>query len=388
MKALVFHKPKDVRVDTVPDPIIEQPTDAIIRVTSTAICGSDLHIFNGMFPQPKPMVLGHEFMGIVEETGSGISSLKKGDRVIVPFPISCGSCWFCSHQLPTHCEHSNEENYGPEGDLMKGKGGGLFGYTDLYGGYQGGQAQYVRVPYAHVGPRIVPAHLPDEKVLFLTDIFPTGYAAVDWAQLKGGETFVVFGCGPVGLMAQKVAWLKGAERVIALDVEEYRMEMSRSVCHTETINAKDEDAIEKIREMTGGRGADVCIDAVGMEADRSIWEKLGNIIQMEKGTINALRMCFDAVRRGGTVSVVGVYGSPYDNFPLHQLFDKGIIFRSGQAPVHNYIEHLIELVEQGKITLNDIITHRLPLSEAAKGYQLFNDKQDNCVKVVLDPFGE
>lgn len=387
MKALVFHKPKDVRVDNVPDPIIEQPTDAIIRVTATAICGSDLHIYNGMFPQARPMVLGHEFMGVVEETGSGVSNLKKGDRVIIPFPISCGSCWFCSNQLPTHCEHSNEEHYGPEGGLLKGKGGGLFGYTDLYGGYSGGQAQYVRVPYADIGPRVVPSSFSDEQVLFLTDIFPTGYTAVDWAQLKGGETVVVFGCGPVGLMAQKVAWLKGAGRVIALDVQDYRMEMARVVCNAETINAKDEHAVEKIREMTGGRGADVCIDAVGMEADRSIWEKLGNIIQMEKGTINALRMCFDAVRRGGTVSVVGVYGSPYDNFPLHQLFDKGIIFRSGQAPVHNYIDHLIELVTNNKIRLDDIITHRLPLSEAPKGYQIFNDKEDECVKVVLDPFG-
>jgi S-(hydroxymethyl)glutathione dehydrogenase / alcohol dehydrogenase len=387
MKALVFHKPKDVRVDTVPDPTIEQPTDAIIRVTATAICGSDLHIYNGMFPQARPMVLGHEFMGVVEETGSGVSKLKKGDRVVIPFPIACGSCWFCSNQLFTHCEHSNEEHYGPEGALLKGKGGGLFGYTDLYGGYSGGQAQYVRVPYADVGPRVVPSSFSDEQVLFLTDIFPTGYTAVDWAQLKGGETVAVFGCGPVGLMAQKVAWLKGAGRVIALDVEEYRMEMARVVCNAETINAKDEFAIEKIRGLTGGRGADVCIDAVGMEADRSVWEKLGNIIQMEKGTINALRMCFDAVRRGGVVSVVGVYGSPYDNFPLHQMFDKGIIFRSGQAPVQNYIDHLIELVVNNKIRLDDIITHRMPLSEAPKGYQIFNDKEDDCVKVVLDPFG-
>lgn len=387
MKALVFHKPKDVRVDNVPDPVIEQPTDAIIRVTATAICGSDLHIYNGMFPQPRPMVLGHEFMGIVEETGSGVSKLKKGDRVVIPFPISCGSCWFCSNNLPTHCEHSNEEHYGPEGDLLKGKGGGLFGYTDLYGGYAGGQAQFVRVPYADIGPRVVPSSFADEEVLFLTDIFPTGYTAVEWAQLKGGETVAVFGCGPVGLMAQKVAWLKGAGRVIALDVEEYRMEMARVVCNAETISAKDEDAIAKIREMTNGRGADVCIDAVGMEADRSIWEKLGNIIQLEKGTINALRMCFDAVRRGGTVSVVGVYGSPYDNFPLHQLFDKGITFRNGQAPVHHYIDQLIELVVNHKIRLDDIITHRLPLTEAPKGYRIFNDKEDECVKVVLDPFG-
>lgn len=385
MKALVFHKPKDVRVDQVPDPVIKHDEDVILRVTSTAICGSDLHIYNGFFPQLRNMVLGHEFMGIVEETGRGVTSLKKGDRVVVPFGISCGTCWFCNHHLPTQCENSNPEHYGPDGHLMKGKGGGLFGYTDLYGGYEGGQAEYVRVPWADVGPRKIPDGLTDEQVLFLTDIFPTGWTAVDWAQIKGGETVAVFGCGPVGLMAQKVAWLRGAKRVIALDVQEYRMEMSRRVCNTETINATDEDAIEKIRGMTEGRGADVCIDAVGMEADRSFWDKVGNIIRLQRGTINALRMCFDAVRRGGFVSVVGVYGYPYDNFPLHQIFDKGIQLRAGQAPVHNYIDQLIGLVQQGKIRLDDIITHKLPLGEAAHAYEIFNEKKDNCVKVILKP---
>jgi S-(hydroxymethyl)glutathione dehydrogenase / alcohol dehydrogenase len=387
MKALVFHKPKDVRVDTVPDPEIVEQTDAIIRVTSTAICGSDLHIYNGMFAQPTPMVLGHEFMGIVEKTGSGVTNLRRGDRVIVPFPISCGSCWFCTHDLQTHCEHSNEEFYGPEGGLMTGKGGGLFGYTDLYGGYQGGQAQFARVPFAHVGPRVVPELLSDEQSLFLTDIFPTGFAAVDWAQLRGGETVVVFGCGPVGLMAQKAAWLKGASRVIAVDVEEYRLEMSRNVCKTETFNANDEHFIERIREITGGYGPDVCIDAVGMEAKRSVWEKMANVVQMERGTINALKMAFETVRRGGTVTVVGVYGMPYDNFPIHTMFDKGIIFRCGQVPVHRYVDELLALVVSGRIVLNDIITHRLPLTEAAHAYEIFNEKRDNCVKVVLDPFG-
>ncbi len=385
MKALVFHKAKTVSVDNVEDPIIEKPTDAIIQVTSTAICGSDLHIYNGLIPQAKPMVMGHEFMGIVVETGTGVNNLEKGDRVIVPFPISCGACWFCANHQPTHCEHSNEEMYGPEGGMLKGKGGGLFGYTDLYGGYQGGQAEYVRVPFAHEGPRLAPEFMSDDQLLFLTDIFPTGYAAVDWAQLKGGETVAVFGCGPVGLMAQKVAWLKGASRVIALDVEDYRLEMSKKVCMTETINARDKHAIDKIREMTGGRGADVCIDAVGMEADKSIWQSIGNIIHMQMGSINALRMAFDAVRRGGTVTVVGVHGNPYDNFPIHQMFDKGIIFRSGQAPVHNYIDDLIELVASGRIVLNDIITHQLPLEDAPLAYDMFNDKKDNCVKVILHP---
>lgn len=385
MKALVFHGPKDVRVDNVEDPKIEKSEDAIIRVTSTAICGSDLHIYNGMFPQPRPMVLGHEFMGIVEEVGKEVTHIKKGDRVVVPFPVSCGHCWFCSHALPTHCEETNPKMYGPEGHLTKGKGGGLFGYTDMYGGYDGGQAEYVRVPYANAGPRVVPDNLSDEQILFLTDIFPTGYTAIDWAQLQGGETVAVFGCGPVGLMAQKVAWLKGAGTVIALDVLDYRLEMSHKVNKTITINARDEHAIEKIRQLTGGRGADVCIDAVGMEADHSLWDQVGNIIRLQKGYINALRMSLDAVRRGGTVSIVGVYGYPYDNFPLHQIFDKGITIRAGQAPVHKYIEELERLVVAGKITLNDIITHRLPLSEAPKAYELFNNKTDNCVKVILKP---
>ena len=388
MKALVFHKPKDVRVDTVPDPTIEAPTDTIIRVTSTAICGSDLHIYNGFVPQLKNMVLGHEFMGVVEEVGSGVTKLKRGDRVVVPFPISCGACWFCSHELPGHCENSNPENYGPDGGMMTEKGGGMFGYTDLYGGYQGGQAELVRVPYADVGPRIVPDGMMDEQVLFLTDIFPTGYAAIDWAQMKGGETVAVFGCGPVGLMAQKVAWLRGAGRVIGLDVEQYRLDMAKKACNSETIlidNKKSEEAIEQIRAMTNGRGADVCVDAVGMEADRTTIERVKAVINLERGTINALHMAFDAVRRGGTVTVVGVYGYPYDNFPLHQQFDKGITVRMGQAPVHKYIDYLFELVMNGKVQLDDIITHRLPLSEAANAYDIFNDKKDNCVKVVLTP---
>jgi alcohol dehydrogenase len=386
MKALVFHKPKDVKVETVKDPVIQQPTDVILKVTSTAICGSDLHIYNGMFPQPKDMVLGHEFMGEIVEIGKEVKKFKKGDRVIVPFPISCGSCWFCSHHLPTHCENSNPEHYGPDGHLLKGKGGGLYGYTDMYGGYSGGQAEYVRVLYADIGCRHAPENMADEQVLFLTDIFPTGYAAVDWAQIKGGETVAVFGCGPVGLMAQKIAWLKGAKRVIGLDVQDYRLQMARQVCKSEIINAHDhKEAIEKIREMTGGRGADVCIDAVGMEAERSIIDRVASVIHMEKGTINALKMCFDAVRRGGIVSVVGVYGMPYDNFPISQIFDKGIILRGGQAPVHNYIDDLIMMVKQGQVILNDIVTHRLPLAEAEHAYKIFNDKEDNCVKVILRP---
>lgn len=385
MKALVFHKPKDVRVDTVEDPRIEESRDVILKVTSTAICGSDLHIYNGLFPQSKPLVLGHEFMGIVEEVGSGVSNLKVGDRVVVPFPISCGQCHFCNMDLPTHCENSNPENYGPEGELLKGKGGGLFGYTDLYGGYSGGQAEYVRVPYADYGPRKIPDNLTDEQALFLTDIFPTGWSGIDWAGLKGGETVVIWGAGPVGIMAAKSAWLKGAGRVIIVDIQDYRLAMAKRAANVETINYNDGDAVEKIRQMTGGYGADVCVDAVGMEADRSVWTKALNVIQGEIGTMRVLERCLDAVRRGGVVTVLGVYGSPYDNFPLHQWFDKGIQIKGGQAPVHNYIDHLIELVSGGKVVLDDIITHKVPLTDAAKMYDIFNNKEDNCVKVVLKP---
>ncbi len=385
MKALVFHKINDVSVETVDDPIIEDPRDAIIRVTSTAICGSDLHILDGMVPQLEDMVLGHEFMGIVEEVGSGVSNLKKGDRIVVPFPIACGTCFFCNHKWPSQCENSNP-NYGPDGGFMTEKGGAAFGYTDLYGAKNGGQAEYVRVPYADFGGRIVPDNLTDEQVLFLSDIFPTGWAAADWGKIKGGETVVIFGAGPVGIMAAKSAWLMGAGRVLIVDVQQYRLDMAKKAGKAETILWESEDqVVEFVRSVTEGRGADVCIDAVGMEADRSVLEKAKAVINLEKGTPKILEACFRAVRRGGIVSVVGVYGSPYDNFPIYRWFDKGITLAGGQAPVHIYIDHLLKLVQEGKVVLDDIITHTLPLAEAAHGYEIFKKKQDNCVKVVLKP---
>jgi S-(hydroxymethyl)glutathione dehydrogenase/alcohol dehydrogenase len=385
MKAAVFHKPGDIRVDTVDDPRIEMSEDIIVKVTSTAICGSDLHIYDGFFPQARNLVMGHEFMGIVEELGPDVKNIKRGDRVVVPFPVACGQCFFCSQGLSVHCENSNPDHYGPEGDLLDGKGGGLYGYTDLYGGYNGGQAEYVRVPYANYSPRVVPDEFTDEQVLFLTDIFPTGWTAIDWGELKGGETVVIFGSGPVGLMAQKAAWLQGAGRVIAVDPVDYRLQRAKSANKVEVLNNHEVDVIEAIREMTNGRGADLCVDAVGTEAERSFMEKMKAVVNFEKGTMKVIDNCIKAVRRGGIVSVVGVYGSTYDNFPVHRIFDKGITMRFGQAPVQKYIDLLFGLVREGKVVLDDIISHKLSLTDAPRAYDIFKKKEDDCVKVILKP---
>ncbi|MET0465533.1 MAG: zinc-dependent alcohol dehydrogenase [Chitinophagaceae bacterium] len=391
MKAAVIHGPGKVTCDNVDDPILKDDRDIILKVTATAICGSDLHIYSGGIPQPRPMILGHEFMGIVQETGKAVKNLKPGDRVVVPFPIACGHCFFCNHHLPGHCENSNPEHYGPEGGLLTEKGGALFGYTDLYGGYDGGQAQYVRVPYADYGPRIVPDNLTDEQVLFLTDIFPTGYSGIDWGEVKGGETVAIFGAGPVGIMAAKSAWLRGAARVIIVDTLQYRLDMAKKAANAEGIlwdGAKDNDVIEQIRSMTEGRGADVCVEAVGFEPDRSLIDRAKAVINLEKGSPKVIEACMSAVRRGGIVSVLGVYPTTYDNFPLGQFFDKGIIMKGGQAPAHKHIDTLLDYVKQGKVQLDDIITHRLPLSKIADGYSMFRKKEDNCVKVVLDPWAD
>jgi alcohol dehydrogenase len=384
MKAAVFHKIGDISVDNVDDPKIEQDDDIILRVTSTAICGSDLHIYDGFIPQAKDQVLGHEFMGIVEETGSEVTKLQKGDRVVVPFTIACGHCFFCQQGFHANCMHTNPK-YGPEGDMMKGKGGALFGYTDFYGGYSGGQAQYVRVPKANVGPKKIPDGLEDEQVLFLTDIFPTGWSAVKWGKVKQGDSVVIFGSGPVGLMAQKAALINGAQLVIAVDPLEYRLEKARTVNQVETLNANDDDLMEKIRELTKGRGADVAIDAVGMEANRNFFEKAKAVLHLEKGTPKVMEWCTEAVRRSGTIAVVGVYSTPYDNFPIHRIFDKGLTLQFGQAQTIMYIDECFELVRQGKVVLDDIITHRLPLSKASEAYDMFKNKKDDCVKVVLKP---
>ena len=388
MKAAVIHGAKKVTCDNVPDPVIKNDRDIILKVTATAICGSDLHIYSGGIPQPRPMVLGHEFMGIVEETGKAVTNLKRGDRVVVPFPIACGTCFFCNHHLPGQCENSNPEHYGPEGGLLTQKGGALFGYTDLYGGYDGGQAQYVRVPYADYGPRIVPDILTDEQVLFLTDIFPTGYTGIDWGEVYGGETVAIFGAGPVGIMAAKSAWLRGAALVINVDTLPYRLAKAKQAASSEIIlwEGDGKNVIEEIRSLTEGRGADVCVDAVGFEPDRSFVDKAKAVINAEIGSPKVIEACMSAVRRGGIVSVLGVYPTTYDNFPIGQFFDKGIILKGGQAPAHKYIDELLKYVENGKVILDDVITHRLPLTDIAHGYEIFKNKEDNCVKVVLDPW--
>ena len=386
MKALRIHGAKDVRVDNVDDPELQDSRDVILRVTSTAICGSDLHIYNGSIPQLRPMTLGHEFMGIVEEVGKGVTNLKRGDRVVVPFPIACGHCLFCNHDLPGHCENSNPEYYGPEGGLMTEKGGALFGYTDFYGGYNGGQAEFVRVPYADYGPRKVPDNLTDEQVLFLTDIFPTGYSGIDWADVKGGEIIVVFGAGPVGIMAAKSAWLRGAARVIIVDTQKYRLDKAKQTANAEGILWEShQQVVDEIRSMSHGYGADVCVEAVGFEPDRDLLDRVKSVINLEKGSPKVLLACMSAVRRGGYVTVLGVYATPFDNFPVGQFFDKGITLRGGQAPAHKHIDRLLEHVANGDVRLDDIISHTLPLSQAVHGYDIFRNKKDNCLKVVLKP---
>lgn len=389
MRALTYHGSKDVRVETVPDPVLQNGDDIVVRITATAICGSDLHIYRGKIPMMQDGdILGHEFMGIVEEAGSAVTRVRKGDRVVVPFVIACGDCFFCQKQLYAACETTNVDR----GAILNKKtippGAALFGYSHLYGGVPGGQAEFVRVPKANSGPFRIESSLPDEQVLFLTDILPTGYQAVLNAGVGPGSSVAIFGAGPVGMMSAACARLMGAEKIFMVDHHPYRLAYAEQTYGTHSINfddCDDGDAAQIILDQTAQRGVDAVIDAVGFEAKGSVLETVMTDLKLEGSSGKALRQCMAAVRRGGTVSVPGVYAGFIHGFLFGDAFDKGLTFKMGQTHVQRYLPELLEHIESGRLQPADIITHRLPLEEAARGYQIFNDKQENCRKVVLVP---
>jgi len=388
MKALCWHGANDVRVDNVPDPTIINPRDAIVKITSTAICGSDLHLYDGFIPTMQSGdIMGHEFMGEVVELGSEVKNLKKGDRVIIPFTISCGSCFFCNRDLWSLCDNSNP-NAGLAEKMFGHSPAGLFGYSHLTGGYAGGQAEYARVPFADVGPLKIPDGLSDEQVLFLTDIFPTGYMAAENCDIQPGDTVAVWGCGPVGQFAIRSAFMLGADRVIAIDRIPERLQMA-AAAKAEIINYEEMDAGEAVTEMTGGRGPDSCIDAVGMEAHGTgldaLYDKAKQAVRLESDRPTALRQVILACRKGGTVSIPGVYGGFVDKVPLGAAFNKGLTLKMGQTHVHRYLRPLLDRVQKGEIDPSFVITHRMKLDEAPHAYEIFKQKKDNCIKVVLKP---
>lgn len=375
MKAIVYEGLKKVDVKDVGDPALKESDDIIVKVTSTAICGSDLHLIHGMVPNmPHGYILGHETMGIVEEAGKDVDRVKKGDRVIVPFPVACGHCWYCEHELWSQCDNSN----------ANGEAGGIFGYSKTYGGYDGGQAEYLRVPYANVGPRVVPEDLTDEQVLFLTDILPTSYWGAENGGVKKDDTVVVLGCGPVGLLTIKWALFMGAKRIIAVDYIDYRLEHARKY-GVETLNFEHYDNTgEYIKEITHG-GVDVVIDCVGMDGKMSTVETIETALKLQGGSKSAIEIATQAVRKGGTVSLVGVYGARYNLFPLGDFFARNITLKMGQCPAHSYVDKILPLIQDGRFDATDIITHKLSLKEGAHAYEIFDKKQDNCIKVVLKP---
>lgn len=378
MKAVTYQGIKNIAVKDVPDPKIEKPDDMIIRMTSTAICGSDLHLIHGMIPNLKEnYIIGHEPMGIVEEVGPGVTKLKKGDRVIIPFNIACGDCYYCQNQLESQCDNSNEN----------GEIGAYFGYSDSAGGYPGGQAEYLRVPYANFTHFKIPENCeePDEKLCLISDAMTTAYWSVDNAGVKNGDTVVVLGCGPIGLLAQKFAWLKGAKRVIAVDYVDYRLQHAKRTNNVETINFEHEQNVGSyLKEITQG-GADVVIDAVGMDGKMNDLEFLASGLKLQGGTMSPVVMASQAVRKGGTIQITGVYGGRYNGFPLGDIMQRNINIRSGQAPVIHYMPYMYELITSGKVNPGDIVTHVIPLSEAKRGYEIFDTKTDNCIKVILKP---
>jgi threonine dehydrogenase-like Zn-dependent dehydrogenase len=387
MKAICWHGKKDVRVENVPEPKMLNKRDAILKINLTAICGSDLHLYHGVIPtMQEGDILGHEFMGEVVEVGTDVPNLKRGDRVVVPFCIACGNCFFCQNQMTSLCDNSNP-NASTAEKLYGFSGSGLFGYSHIFGGYAGGQAQYVRVPFADVGPMIIPESVSDEKALFLTDIFPTGYMAAENCNIKPGDIVAIWGAGPVGQFAIRSALLLGASRVIVIDNIPSRLEMAQKG-GAEVLNYDEGDVVDKLRQLTAGRGPDSCIDAVGMEAHGStvdaIYDYAKMAMKLETDRPHALRQAIQACRKGGTISIPGVYGGVVDKFPLGVAFSKGLTFKMGQTNVHKYLKPLLNRVEKGEIDPSFVITHRMSLDQGAEGYSTF-DAQDGCIKVVLRP---
>jgi threonine dehydrogenase-like Zn-dependent dehydrogenase len=390
MKAVVYHGTHDVRVHDVPDPEIVDPRDAIIRVTATAICGSDLHLYNGLMPtMEEGDVLGHEPMGEVVEVGRGVTTLRKGDRVVVPFTISCGSCFFCAKGLFALCDTTNP-NAEAARRVMGQSPAGLLGYSHMLGGFAGGQAEYLRVPCADVGPIKVPPGLRDEQVLFLSDIFPTGYMAAENCGIEPGDTVAVWGCGPVGQFSIKSAWMFGAGRVIAIDRVPERLRMAAGSGKAETIDFEHEDVYDRLMQMTGGRGPDRCIDAVGTEAHGrgsfdAVLDRAKAAVMLGTDRPHALREAIMCCRKGGTVSVPGVYIGFLDKIPFGAAMNKGLTLRMGQTHVQRYLRPLLQAIESGKIDPSFVVTHRLPLEDAPRAFKTFCDKEDGCIKVVLTP---
>jgi threonine dehydrogenase-like Zn-dependent dehydrogenase len=391
MRALVWHGRNDVRLDTVPDPTIEDPRDAIVKVTSTAICGSDLHLYDGYIPaMEKGDILGHEFMGEVVEVGSGNKKLKPGDRVVVPFNICCGECFFCKRGQWSCCERTNRDA-DKAIEMFGHNTAGLFGYSHLTGHYAGGQAEYVRVPFADVCPTKVPNGLTDEQVLFLTDIFPTGWQGADFAGIENGDTVAVWGCGPVGQFVIRSAQMQGAGHVVAIDRVPERLAMAQAA-GAETINFENEDVYDRLNKITRGRGPDRCIDAVGMEAHGSgsagaVTDRALAAVGVGTDRIQALRECMRNVRAGGTISISGVYGGYLNMVPLGGAFQKGVTIKMGQCNVLNYMDKLMRMIEEGKIDPSFVITHRCNLDDGPKMYDTFKEKKDGCIKVVMHPHG-
>lgn len=389
MKALRWYGKQDVRVETVPDPTILHPQDAILKVTACAICGSDLHLYDGMIPtMEKGDILGHEFMGVVVETGPEVRALRPGDRVVVPFNIACGQCFFCRNKLFSLCDNSNPNAHMAEAAYGYSPSG-LFGYSHLFGGYAGGQAEYVRVPFADVGGFKVPEGMTDEQVLFLGDVFPTGYMAAENCAIVPGDTIAVWGCGPVGLFAIKSAFLLGARQVVGIDRFPERLEKARVDCGATIINYEHTNVLEALKELTQGRGPDGCIDAVGMEAHGvglEFWyDRIKQAVMAQTDRPTAFREIIKACRKGGAVSVPGVYGGFIDKFPLGAAFNKGLTLRMGQTHTHRYMRALCERIMAGEIDPAFVITHRMSLDEAPQGYDMFAHKTDSCIKCFITP---